>query len=111
MLLSLSSINHKPTHLEENVSLGFLHGCHQTLIFGQFSRILSPNTQENRKHGLAAAIGASRLIRTFLFEVSPLDPLTFAAALVLLLAVAAAATFIPARRASRIDPMTALRYE
>jgi len=33
MLLSLSSINHKPTHLEENVSLGFLHGCHQTLIF------------------------------------------------------------------------------
>jgi len=60
---------------------------------------------------IGAAIGASRLIRTFLFEVSPLDPLTFAAALVLLLAVAAAATFIPARRASRIDPMTALRYE
>jgi hypothetical protein len=61
--------------------------------------------------GLAAALGASRLIRTFLFEVSPLDPLTFAAALALLLAVAASATLVPALRASRIDPMTALRYE
>jgi len=61
--------------------------------------------------GLAAALAGGRLIRAFLFEVNPADPLVLAAVLAVLLAVAAVATLVPALRAARIDPMTALRCE
>jgi len=61
--------------------------------------------------GLAIAVAGTRLLRSVLFEVSPTDPLVFAVALLVLLAVAGAATLLPALRASRVDPMTALRYE
>ena len=52
-----------------------------------------------------------RFIAKLLFSTTPLDPLTFAAVPILLAAVALAASYIPARRATRIDPMVALRYE
>jgi len=52
-----------------------------------------------------------RLITKLLFGTAPLDPLTFAAVPVLLAAVALAASYIPARRATRVDPVVALRYE
>jgi predicted permease len=58
---------------------------------------------------LAAACG--RMLTAQLYEVSPLDPLTFAGVIVVLMATAAAATWLPARSASRIDPLRALRYE
>jgi ABC-type antimicrobial peptide transport system permease subunit len=61
--------------------------------------------------GLPAAIGAARLFRSLLFRVSPQDPLTLAAGAALLIIVAVAASYIPARRASRVDPMIALRYQ
>jgi len=59
--------------------------------------------------GLGIAIGASRVIASLLFEVAPTDPLTFAVAGVLLVAVGALACYVPARRASRVDPTSALR--
>ncbi len=61
--------------------------------------------------GLAASVALTRLLAKMLFGVSALDPATFVAVSLLLLAVAVSATYIPARRASRIDPMVALRNE
>jgi predicted permease len=61
--------------------------------------------------GLGAAIGSARLLRGFLFEVHPLDPLTFCAVPLLMLLLALLAAWIPARRAASIDPMCALRSE
>ncbi|HSP95100.1 MAG TPA: FtsX-like permease family protein [Thermoanaerobaculia bacterium] len=61
--------------------------------------------------GLALAVAATRLLKTMLFGVAPTDPLSFAAVALVLTAVAMAASWIPARRAARIDPMAALRHE
>jgi putative ABC transport system permease protein len=61
--------------------------------------------------GVAAALVVTRWMSSVLFDVKPSDPLTFAAVAVLLTAVAFLASYIPARRAMRVDPMVALRYE
>jgi predicted permease len=61
--------------------------------------------------GMLGAVALTRVIASLLYGVTPLDPLTFAAVPLLLFAVALFASSIPARRATRIDPMVALRYE
>jgi ABC-type antimicrobial peptide transport system permease subunit len=61
--------------------------------------------------GLGMALGAGQLLERILYGVTPSDPLTFATVFGIMLGVGAAATFIPARRATRIDPMQALRQE
>ena len=59
--------------------------------------------------GLGAAFASVRLVSSLLFGLTPTDPLTIVLSTLLLVGVAALAGYIPARRASRIDPMTALR--
>lgn len=61
--------------------------------------------------GIPVSLGASRLISSELYGLKPFDPITIAAAGFILMAIAALAGYLPARRASRVDPMVALRYE
>ncbi|HEY6250212.1 MAG TPA: FtsX-like permease family protein, partial [Candidatus Angelobacter sp.] len=61
--------------------------------------------------GLVGAALLTRTMRSLLFEVSPADPVTLGVMALLLLLVAALASYTPARRATRVDPIVALRYE
>jgi putative ABC transport system permease protein len=61
--------------------------------------------------GLAGAVGVTRLLRSFLFEIEPLDPFTFGSVILLLAVAALVASWLPARRAAKVDPMVALRTE
>jgi ABC-type antimicrobial peptide transport system permease subunit len=61
--------------------------------------------------GLPLAIGAAHLLRSILYGLGPNDPLTFGAALCGMFVVALLASYLPARRATKVDPMVALRYE
>jgi ABC-type antimicrobial peptide transport system permease subunit len=61
--------------------------------------------------GVAGALALTRLVKTMLYGIEPNDPLTLAAGVMILLAVALGASWIPARRAARVQPMEALRHE
>jgi putative ABC transport system permease protein len=78
-----------------------------TMMLGQGMRLLAIGMVI----GFAGALAASRVLRSLLFEVSATDPLAYLAVTLLLAAVAAVACWFPARRASRLDPMVALRTE
>jgi putative ABC transport system permease protein len=61
--------------------------------------------------GIAGSLALARAIGSMLFWVTASDPLTFAAVILVLIAAALLACYIPARRAAKVDPMVALRYE
>ena len=61
--------------------------------------------------GLGAALVGSRLIESLLYDVSPRDPVVFATTMLMLLAVALTACWLPARRAARVSPVEAMRAE
>ena len=61
--------------------------------------------------GLIGAFGLTRLMRTMLFGVAPTDPVTFVSIAILLMAIAMLACYVPGRRATKVDPLVALRYE
>ena len=61
--------------------------------------------------GLAASLALTRVLRSFLYEVSPFDPLTYGIVILLLAGVGLTASYVPARRATGVDPLVALRHE
>jgi ABC-type antimicrobial peptide transport system permease subunit len=61
--------------------------------------------------GLPIIFGVTRLAATLLFNLTPTDPVSLLLAVLLMLTVAMVAAYLPARRATRVDPMVALRYE
>jgi ABC-type antimicrobial peptide transport system permease subunit len=61
--------------------------------------------------GLAGAAAVTRYLSSLLFDVTPLDAATFVGASVLFVVIAAAASYVPARRATKIDPLSVLRYD
>lgn len=61
--------------------------------------------------GLMGAFASTRLLRDMLFGIKPVDPLTFAAMTLLLMCISLVACFLPARRATKVDPMNVLRSE
>jgi ABC-type antimicrobial peptide transport system permease subunit len=77
------------------------------LVFGQGLIMLGLGTII----GVVGAFALTRLMNTLLFEVTATDPLTYVAVVGLLTLVALLACYIPARRATKVDPLTALRYE
>jgi ABC-type antimicrobial peptide transport system permease subunit len=89
------------------MALGARHGDVLGLVVGEGFRLALIGVAV----GLAAAFGATRFLGGMLYRVSPTDPLTFVLVPAVLTAVAVVASYVPARRASRVDPMTALRYE
>ncbi len=89
------------------MALGASRGNILRLIAGEGARLIAVGGAV----GLIAALGASRLLKSLLYQVGPYDPWTYIGAMALLVLVALAAALIPARTAMRVEPVVALRYE
>jgi predicted permease len=89
------------------MALGAERGTVLRMVLGQAGKMVVLGVAI----GMAAAIGLTRLIASMLYGVSPWDPLTLVGVAMLLAAVSLFASYIPARHATRVDPMIALRYE
>jgi len=99
------------TQRTQEIGIRMALGARRSEILGMVIRQGMWLTGGGALAGLAAALALSRLVRSQLFQVSPFDPLTFGLTAVVLIAAELAACFVPAQRATRVDPMEALRHE
>jgi ABC-type antimicrobial peptide transport system permease subunit len=101
------SVSQRTREIGIRVALGAQQGNIMRLVLGQGAKL----TAVGLVVGLAAALGLTQLMGSILYGVRATDPLTFIFVAVLLALVALAACYIPARCATRVDPVIALRYE
>jgi ABC-type antimicrobial peptide transport system permease subunit len=100
------SVSQRTVEIGVRMAMGAERGAVMRMILGQGLGLVLAGLAL----GLLGATLLSRLIERLLFGVPPTDPLTYAAVAILLLAVAAAACLLPARRAASVDPLVALRH-
>ncbi len=101
------SVSRRTRELGARLAMGATRGDITRLVLGQALRV----TTIGLVIGLALAIAAAQLFRTLLVGVQPIDPATLVGVTVLLSAITIVASYVPARRAARLDPLQALRYE
>lgn len=101
------SVNQRTREIAIRVALGAARGNVVRLLMGEGLML----AMAGLALGLTGAWTLSRFIEGILFDTSPVDPLTYAAVVVAVLAMSISASLLPALKASRVDPMTALRYE
>ena len=101
------AVSQRTREIGIRMALGAQPGDVQWMVLAQGLRI----TGIGIVAGLLVSAASVRLLRNYLYGLSPFDPTAFAAASLLWLAIAILASWYPARRASRVDPMTALNYE
>jgi ABC-type antimicrobial peptide transport system permease subunit len=89
------------------IALGAERASVQRLVIGEGLALVAVGVAI----GLVGALGAARVLRTFLFDLTPSDPVTYAAIIVVLGVTAVLASWVPALRASRVDPVIALRTD
>src|SRR5712675_1503460 len=99
------------TQQNHEIGIRVALGAHSRNILGLVLARGAKLTATGVGVGTVAAFLVTRLMRSLLFGVSPFDPLTFTTVALVLTCVALAACYIPARRASRVDPIVALRFE
>ena len=101
------SVSQRARELGIRIALGAQRRDVMRLVLGEGARLALIGIAL----GVAGALALTQLMRSLLFGVSAVDPITFAAVAVILALAAAAACYVPARRAVRADPMVSLRYE
>ena len=101
------SVNERTREIGIRMALGAKRGDVLKMVLGQAVRVSGGGIVA----GVAIAFALTRLLRTLLFEVSATDPRTFIVVVGLLTLVALLACYLPARRATRVDPLVALRSE
>lgn len=104
-------ISYSVTQRTREIGIRMALGAERTSVFGMVVRQGVALAAAGIVIGLVGAFGSTRILRTFLYNVRPSDPLTFCSVCVLLTGVAILASWIPARKATRIDPTVALREE